>query len=156
MNMVWEKLYATWRNQGSLHTRILGNFQNTVYWCNLKLAQEKRPAIFLPNKVTSSRSLQHTARSLHWESGTRRFAQLQDCHGLYSKQIRIAVNKINETKTKDHLGTHQANQRVTEETWNNAVHNRIPGIPLSTVEQQDTKSREQGQEVDREVREPQT
>ena len=26
------------------------------------------------------------------------------------------------------------------ETWNNVVDNRIPGIPLSTVEQQDTKS----------------
>ena len=30
MNMVWEKRHAIWRNQGSLHTQILGNLQNTV------------------------------------------------------------------------------------------------------------------------------
>ena len=43
-------------------------FQNTVLWCNLKLAQEKGLQ-FLPDTVTCSRSLQHTSCSLHWEGG---------------------------------------------------------------------------------------
>ena len=30
-----------------------------------------------------------------------------------TKRIRTAINKINETKTQDHLGTHQANRRVS-------------------------------------------
>ena len=40
--MAWWKLHAILRNQGSRHTRTLGNaFQNTVCWCNLKLASVK-------------------------------------------------------------------------------------------------------------------
>ena len=42
--------------------------QNTAYWCTLKIAQEKRLAV-LPDKVTYSRSLQHTACSLHRKRG---------------------------------------------------------------------------------------
>ena len=39
---VWRTLHATWPIPGSLHTKILGNlFQNTVYWVNLKFAQER-------------------------------------------------------------------------------------------------------------------
>ena len=35
------KPYATCHKQESRHTKILGNaFQHTVFWCNLKLAQQ--------------------------------------------------------------------------------------------------------------------
>ena len=63
--------------------------------------------------------------------------ELQDCHVLYSNRSRNAVNKIYEAKTQDHLRTHQAIEKFVE-TWNNAVDYRVPGIPLSAVEQQDT------------------
>ena len=53
----------------------------------------------------------------HGESLLKRFALLQDCHGMYSNRIRTAVNKINETKTKDHLGIHVANRRVPGNAW---------------------------------------
>ena len=37
-----DKVYATWTSQESHHTKILGDLiKNTVYWCNLKLAQKK-------------------------------------------------------------------------------------------------------------------
>ena len=45
-------------------------------------------------------------------SSSKRYALLQDFHGLYSQRIRTAVNKINLTKTQDHLGTNPANRRV--------------------------------------------
>ena len=62
--------------------------QNIVFWCNLKLAQEKGLSI-LPNTVTCRLSLQYTVCSLHWESGryenpgrssTKRCTELRECH----------------------------------------------------------------------------
>ena len=42
MKIVWRKPHATWTSQGLFHTKILGDLmKNTVYWCNLKLAQKK-------------------------------------------------------------------------------------------------------------------
>ena len=46
-------------------------------------------------------------------SDTKRFAWLQECHGLYSNRTRNTVNKIHKAKTQDHLGTDQAIRRVT-------------------------------------------
>ena len=59
MDMVWGKLHAILRNQGSRHTRILGQCE----------ARSRERLAILPDTVTCSRSLQHTACSLHWESG---------------------------------------------------------------------------------------
>ena len=46
--------------------------------------------------------------------------------------------KIHKTKTQDHLGNHRANRKITREICNNTVDHRIPGVPLSAVEQQHT------------------
>ena len=43
--------------------------QNIVYWCNLKLAQERERIAILPNTVARNRPLQHTTSGLHRESG---------------------------------------------------------------------------------------
>ena len=67
MVIVWRRLHATWQNQGSLHTKILGSLQNTVHWCNLTLAQER--SLHLSNTITCNRPQQHTASGLHWEGG---------------------------------------------------------------------------------------
>ena len=48
-------------------------------------------------------------------SSTKRFASLQDDHELYSDRIGNAVYKIYGAKKQDHLGTHQAIQRVRVE-----------------------------------------
>ena len=65
-------------------------------------------------------------------------ASLQDCHGLYSKRTSKMVNKIHKAKTQDHLGNHQAIRRITGKPGTNAFDYRIPGVPFSVVEQQDT------------------
>ena len=54
-----------------------------------------------------------------------------------SKRIRTAVNKINKNKTQEHLVTKPSGSQSSE-TWCNNVDYRIPGIPLSAVEQLDT------------------
>ena len=42
MIKAWKKFDATSTTQGWHHTKILGDLiKNTVYWCNLKLAQKK-------------------------------------------------------------------------------------------------------------------
>ena len=47
----------------------LGNLIKIQYfWCSVKLAQEKGIAV-LPDKVARNRSLRHTTRCLHRESG---------------------------------------------------------------------------------------
>ena len=40
------------------------HFQDTVFWCNLKLAQQRRTA-YLSNKIKRSYSLRHTACRVH-------------------------------------------------------------------------------------------
>ena len=72
--------------------------QNTVFLVQFEAHPRERSAI-LPNAVTCSRSLQHTACSLHWSSAKNR--------------TRYVVYKIHKTKTQDHLGNHQAIRKVT-------------------------------------------
>ena len=74
--------------------------QNTVFWCNLKLAQEKGLAI-LPNTVTCRLSLQYAACSLHWE-----------CHESCWNRTRNMVHKIHKAKKQDHLGNHCVIRKV--------------------------------------------
>ena len=77
-----------------------------------------------PNAVTCSRSLQHTC-SLHWESGCT--------------QSELAMRSTRSTKPRRKivLGPTKRIEQLRE-TWNNAVDQIIPGMPLTTVEQQDT------------------
>ena len=95
--------------------RILGNlFENTVNWCNLKLAQDMQ-------SFSTTHCQPFALRKWYaWKRrriSVTRYAKLQDCHGLYSKRIRTAVNKIN--KTQEHLVSNLENRRV-------------PGRPCST------------------------
>ena len=101
----------------------IGNaFKNTVLWCNLKLAQEsalqfyqtRSHAIVLYNTLPAVCIETAVCLKLRMCS-SRRCASLRECHGLYPKRTRSAVNKIYEAKTQDHLGTHQATRRVTDE-----------------------------------------
>ena len=65
----------------------------------------------------------------------------QDCHVSYSKRIRKVDRKIN--KTQEHLVTTQAHRRAPGKPGATTLTTyRIPGIPHSAVEQQDTNRRD--------------
>ena len=69
--MAWGKLHAISRNQGSRHTRIQEYLETPSKYSMLVQfeARSRERLAILPDTVTCSRSLQHTACSLHWESG---------------------------------------------------------------------------------------
>ena len=120
--MVWEKRHATWPSQGSRHTRILGNFffKLLYFGCNLKFAQEKglhfyqtrSHAVVFYSTLLAACS-EKAACMKTQEEPYQKVRLTHDCHGLHPNRTRNAVNKINEAKTPDHLGTHQAIRRVT-------------------------------------------
>ena len=122
MDMAWRKLLAIWRNQESLHTRILGNDFKILY-CGAFEARSRERFAFCTKlghmqSFSTTHSLQLALRKRYvWKvrtSSTKRLAWLQECHGLYSNRNCSTVNKIHEAQTQDHLGTHQAIRRVTE------------------------------------------
>ena len=121
MEMVWRKLHATWRNQGSLHSRVLGNAFKMQYFGEIWSSLKRKACNFTKHGHMQSFSTTHNLRLAlrkryvwkHRRSSTKRFARLQDCHGLYSSWTRNVVNKIYEAETQDHLGAHQAIRRVT-------------------------------------------
>ena len=95
-------------------------FQNTVFWCNLKLAQEKglrfyqtqSHAVVLYNTLLAA-CIEKAVCIRTQKELYQKVRLLHDHHGLYSDQTRNEVNKIYEAKTQDHLGTHQAIRIVT-------------------------------------------
>ena len=82
-------------------------------------------------------------------SSTKRYALLEDCHCLYSVRIRTAVNKINKniswpTQRIEEVWGNLERHRGSQNSWHTSFYSRTAGY----------KSQRQGQEVDREVREP--
>ena len=63
-------------------------------------------------------------------SSTRRFARLQECHGLFSNRTRNTVNKIILGPSSD--------SKSYGEICNNTVDHRISGVLVSAVEPQNT------------------
>ena len=58
-------------------------------------------------------------------------------HVLFSEQIRTVDYKIYPDKKQNHLGKHKAMHRASGKPRCNIVDYRVPGISLSTVQQQD-------------------
>ena len=102
----------------------------------------RRTAIFNKQGPMRSSSMTHCLQS----SLRKRYARkrknsftkekAQD-HALCSKQIRIVNHKIYPVKKQDHLGKHKSDAQSFWETGCKIVDYRIPGISLSTVQQQD-------------------
>ena len=124
-------------------------------------ARSRERLAILPNKVTCSRSLQHTACSLHWESGMYEDTEWALPEGSLNSESATCRTKIEleiwwtRCTTPRRKITHQANRRVAEK----------PGTaPLTTEFLAHTfdswtagcNTWKQGQEVGREVREQQT
>ena len=119
--------------------------QNTV-WVQFEARSRERLAI-LPDTVTCSRSPQHTACSLHWESGVcensggalpQGVLNSENATSRAKNPTRNMVHKIHKGKKQDHLGNHRAIRKVTGKLCSNTVDHRISGVPLSAVEPQNT------------------
>ena len=125
------KLHATWRIQGSQNTRNLGTAFKKRYFGAIWSSLKRKRAI-LPNTVTCSRSLQHTTCSWHWESGMYDNTRGAPPKGSLNSKIATGCTQSefamrstrSTTPRQDHLGTHQANRRVTVK----------PGTTLLTTE----------------------
>ena len=109
-------------------------------------ARSREKLAILPNTVTCSPSLQHTTCSLQRESGLYENeggalpkGSLNSKIATSRAKIELAMWSTRSTKPRRKiiLGTIKRFESYRE-ICNNAVDYRIPGIPLSTVEQQDT------------------
>ena len=146
MEIVWWKLHAILRNQGSLHTKILGNlFKNTVYWCNLKLAQEKGLQFY----QTWSRAvvLCNTLPAVCIEKAVC----MKTKDELYQK-VRLTPRLPRVVKANSHSGQQDQRDQDARSSWDppsesksygeicsNTVDHIMSGEPLSAVEPQITK-----------------
>ena len=132
--------------------------QNTVYWCNLKVAQ-KKGLQFLPDTIRRNRLLQHFTCDMHRESGeheVRRriaqqsvsiskvtakscaqaeFASWQDRSNL---EARTSVG--HQSKESEEYG--ETRSEEFEETRSGNIGCRAQGLPHSTVQKEDDVRRE--------------
>ena len=99
----------------------------------------------LPNTVTCNRSLRHTARRLHWESGMYENewgalpkGTLNSYIATGNTQSEFAQRSTRSTRPrrKINLGPAQRIEELQGNLWNNAVGYTISAY-FSTVEQQD-------------------
>ena len=130
----------------SIQKYLENPLQNEVYWCNLKLAQERGLQFY----QTRSHAivLYNTLPAVCIEKAVCMKTQEE----LYQK-VRLAprvprvVLKANSHSGQQHQRDQDARSswdppsesKSYRETWNNAVDYRIPGILLSTVDPQTTK-----------------
>ena len=144
--MAWETLHAISRKQGSRHTRILGNaFKIQYFWCNLKFAQERSLQFYqtrshavvlyntLPAACIEKAVCMKTEDELHKKVRlTQRVLRVvlksNSQYGLQDPQNQDARSSWEPSSDSKSYG----------EICNNTVDHRIPGVPLSAVEQQNT------------------
>ena len=147
MENVWAgELHATWRNQGSPHTRILGNVFIILYfdaiWSSLKRKACNSIKYGHMQSFSTTHNLRLVLRKRYvWKrrtSSTKRFAWLQECHELYPNRTRSTVNKIHKAKKARSSWDPSSDSKSCGETCSKIVDYRISGVPLSAVEQQNT------------------
>ena len=114
--------------------------QNTVYWCDLKLAQEKG-LLFYPDKVACNCPPRHTTSCLHRESGMHEDEGWSKPKGTLNSKSTAGCIKIelsNWSTRSTRTGRKKpSGSKLPWETGRNTVDNRISGVPLSAVEQKD-------------------
>ena len=143
--MAWVKLHAILRNQGSRHTRILGNAFKKLCWCILKLAQERGLQFY----QTRSHAvvLYNTLPAACIEKAVCMKTQDE----LYQKvRLTPRVPRV-VFKSNSQYGLQDPQNQEARSSWepsidskshgeicNNTVDHRISGVPLSAVEQKNT------------------
>ena len=155
--MAWEKLLAILQNQGSCHARVLGNaFKIQYFWCNLKLAQERDLQFYrtrsnavvlydtLPAACIEKAVCMKTTDELYQKVRlTPKVFKSNSQHGLQDPQNQDARSSRKPSSDSNSYG----------ETCNHGSQNNWSTSFCSRAAEYNT--REQSQEVDREVREPQ-
>ena len=132
-------------------------FQNTVYWCSLKLAQEKGLQFFLTCAVACSRPLQHTTCSLHWESGMYEDTGWALPKGSLSPTVPRVVLKSSsqygqqDPQSQDARSSWEPSNdsKSFRETWNNTVGLQNIWSTSFCSRAASHNTSEHGQEVDR-------
>ena len=157
--MAWEKLHAILPNQGSRHTRILGNaFKIQYFGAILKLAQEKG----LQFNQTRSRAvvLNNTLPLACIEKAVCMKTQDE----LYQKvRLTPRVPRV-VPESNSQCGPQDPQSQEARSSWepssdsksygeicSNTVDHRISRVPPSAVVAAEHNTREQSQKVDREV-----
>ena len=143
--MAWVKLHAVRRNQGSLHTRMLGNayeiMRSVAIWSSLKRKTCNFTKHDHMQSFPTTRHLQLALRKWHARrrrmSFTKRYAQLREYRGLvFLKSNSQHGQQDPQSRDARWLSWDPSSASKTYgETWNNAVDYISPGIPLSTVGQ---------------------
>ena len=130
--------------------KILGNLIKIVYCCNLKLAQ-KRGLQFYQNTVTCNRPLQHTLLGVCIEilvcvkTKEELYHKVYLTPGLPRVVLKANSHNVQQDQQEQDARTscdRPSGSQGSGETWCNNVDYRIPGIPLSAVEQQDTNRKD--------------
>ena len=135
------------------------HLQDTVFWCNLKLAQDK--GLLFYQTRSHAVVLYNTVPAACMEKAVwmKTQEELYQKVRLTPRMPRVVLKSnlqrvLQDLRSPDAISSWDppSDSKSYGETWNNTVHYRIPGIPLSTG----YNTWKQGQKVDREVREPQT
>ena len=99
----------------------------------------------LPNTNTCNRSLRHTAVCIEKAENMKTKEELHLKVRLTPRLQRVVLKANSHSGQQDQRDQDArsswdppSESKSYRETWNNAVDCRIPGVPLSTIEQQDT------------------
>ena len=144
MEIVWVKHHAIWRHQGSRHTRIRGNASKIRYFGAIWSSLKRKACNFTKHGHMQSFSTTH---NLQLDKAVCMKTQDE----LYQKvrltpRVPHVVLKPNsqygqqDPQSQDATSSWEpsSDSKSYGETCNNTVDYRIPGVPLSAVEQLDT------------------
>ena len=144
--MAQEKPYATCHKQESRHTKILGHaFQDTLFWCNWKLAQERGLQFY----QTRSNAV------ILYDTLPAEFTEKAICvktkDQLYQRETVILRPRV-VLKAKSQSGSQDPPVQEARSSWesqqdaesygetrSNTADYRIPGMSISTVKMQDAR-----------------
>ena len=140
------KPHATCHKQEYRHTEIHGNtFQNTLFWCNLKLAQQRGLQFYQTR--SNAVILHHTVLAEFIEKAICMKTKDQ----LYRREIvnlgpRVVLKAKSKSGSQDPPAQEVRSsryrnkmRRATGETRSNTADHRIPGISISTMKLQDAR-----------------
>ena len=142
------RIWHGWNSIQSYKTkdRSIQNYLETLSKYCISVQFEPRPrerSAILPDTVTCSRSLQHTACSLHWENGMYENTGWALPEGSLDSESATSRAKIElATGLRDPQNQNErsswepsSDSKSYGEICNNTVDHRISGVPLSAVEQ---------------------
>ena len=147
---VWKKFDATWTSQGfAPYKNTWRPHQNTVYWCNFKLALKQGLQFY---QIRSHANVLHNALpAICIEKAVCMKTEEEQNHKVHQspRLPRIILKPNSQSGQQDQpdqearkSSDHQSASGSYGETRSGNVDYRIPGIRHYSVQQQDTNRRE--------------